>query len=143
MDNWAGRSTLCGLAARSLGTSTPYAQSLYTTLTGSLPALGYYPVIDGSTIYSVLDWNTGARNHLFARSAHSFFSYGQNLTTSNVSGLSWSYVGQSFVLQLDSNTLSWMFNGLNIGLNNGRWSCQLCCYRCLSVARLYYGSESH
>ena len=55
--------------------------SLYTTLTGSLPALGHYPVIDGSTIYSVLDWNTGAATHIFARSAHSFFSYGQNLTT--------------------------------------------------------------
>ena len=23
------------------------------------------------------------------------------------------------MLQLDSNTMSWMFNGLNIGLNNG------------------------
>ncbi len=45
--------------------------SIYTTLTGSLPALGTYPIIDGSTIYSVLDWNTGAVSHLFTRSAGS------------------------------------------------------------------------
>ena len=93
--------------------------SLYSTLAGSLGALGSYPLIDGSTIYSVIDWNSIGLSHIFARSAHSFFSYGQNLTTSNVTGLSWSYMGQSFVVQLDSNTITWMFPGLNIGLNNG------------------------
>ncbi len=121
LDGWAaGLGTVPYVGWRPAPWAHPrLTPSLYATLTGSLPALGHYPVIDGSTIYSVVDWNSSSLDHLFARSAHSFFSYGQNLTTSNISGLSWSYLGQSFVVQLDATSLSWMFNGLNIGLNNG------------------------
>ena len=73
----------------------------------------------GNVPYSVLDWNSGALSHLFAVSAHSFFSYGQDLTTANVPGLHWSYTGKSFVVNLDANSASWMFPGLVIGLDNG------------------------
>jgi hypothetical protein len=93
-----------------------------TTLTGSLGALSSYPIIAGNTIYSQLDWNTGAATYLFARSAHIGFSYGQNLTTSNITGLSWSYDGQSFVVSLDATSIQYMQAGLEIGLNNGSGS---------------------
>ena len=53
------------------------------------------------------------------RSNHQGYSYGQNLTTSNVSGLSWSYQGGSFVVYMDQNSLKCMFAGLCILLNNG------------------------
>jgi Pectate lyase superfamily protein len=81
--------------------------------------LGSYPPLNGETIYEVLDYNTSEAGHLFARSAHQFYSYGQDLTPSNVPGLRWSYKGQSSVVRMDVGSLGWMFPGLKIILNNG------------------------
>ncbi len=80
--------------------------------------LGSYPIIDGGTIYSVLD-PLGALAGKFVQSAHSFQSYGQNLTTSNVSGLSLSWQGQSFIVRADTTTCSWLYPGVQAYLNNG------------------------
>jgi Pectate lyase superfamily protein len=82
-------------------------------------ALGSYPLLNGEAIYEVLDYNAGAESPIFARSAHQFYSYGQNLTTANVPGLGWSYKGQSSVVRMNANSLSLMFPGLKIILNSG------------------------
>jgi len=91
----------------------------FTTLQSiSGVTLGTYPLVDGSVIYSLGDWNSGTLTHIFARSAHKFASYGQNLTTTNVgAGLSWNTKGQSFVVNMDAASLSWMQPGLGILLN--------------------------
>jgi hypothetical protein len=86
--------------------------------TGALGTLGSYPLINGGTSYSVVDQNSGALTNMHARMAHSFFSYGQNLTTSNVSGLSWSYKPGGAWVYLDSNSILYMFPGLGITLNS-------------------------
>jgi hypothetical protein len=99
--------------------------SLYATLSGTLPTTvgDTYPAISGQTIYSVLDQNcqscspsTPAR---WAQSAHVGYSWGQNLTTSNVSGLSWAYKGGSCVVLANANLFNVIFPGLGITLNNG------------------------
>jgi hypothetical protein len=90
-----------------------------TTLLGALPAIGNYPLLAGGTIYSVVDVDSGPLSSVHVRSAHKFYSYGQNLTTTNVTGLSWSYKGQGFALYVDANTMKYMFSGLGIKLNNG------------------------
>lgn len=101
-------------------TTTRVPSSLLTVWQTVPPGtLGAYPLMNGSTIYSVIDWNSGTLAKLWARSAHKFFSYGANLTTTNVSGLSLSWKGQSFAVTADANTLSWMFPGLGVKLNNG------------------------
>jgi hypothetical protein len=86
---------------------------------GALGALSTYPLIHGGTIYSVVDWNSGTLTNLHARSAHSFYSWGQNLTTSNIPGLSWSYKAGGAWVYVDSNTMNYMFQGLGITLNSG------------------------
>lgn len=99
-----------------------------TALTGALGTLGTYPIINGSTIYSVVGYDgsvstgcTGgsgsSTNCLHAQSNQLGFSYGQNLTTSNVTGLSWGAQGGSFVVNLDSNSMGYMQAGLQIELN--------------------------
>jgi hypothetical protein len=88
-------------------------------ITGGPGALGSYPLLNGEAFYELLDYNTGVVTHALARSAHQFYSYGQNLTTTNISGLSWSYKGQSTVVRMNATSLSWMFPGLKIILNSG------------------------
>jgi hypothetical protein len=89
------------------------------TALGSLGALGSYNTVFGNVDYQVTDWNTGAPATHFARWAHTFASYGTNLTTSNVSGLTVSYKGQTDVVYLDVLSITYMFAGLSINLNNG------------------------
>lgn len=102
---------------------TPTMYTALASIAGT--ALGTYPLIDGRTIYSVVDWNSGTLTHAFARSAHKFFSYGLDLTTSNVSGLNWNYKGQTFFVYVDpatdtgGNTIGWLIPGLGITLDNG------------------------
>jgi Pectate lyase superfamily protein len=90
-----------------------------TTINGGPGTLGTYPPLNGEAVYELLDYATTTATNIFARSAHQGYSYGQNLTTTNVSGLSWSYKGQSSVVTLNSVALGWMFPGLKIILNNG------------------------
>ena len=89
------------------------------TALGSLGTIGTYNAVFGNVDYQVTDWNTGAPATHFARWAHTFASYGTNLTTSNVTGLTVTYKGQTDVVYLDSNSIGYMFSGLEISLNNG------------------------
>lgn len=94
-----------------------------TTLGGTLPAIGGYPLINGEVFHEVLEWNSGAVTHALARSAHKLYSYGQNLTAGagngQISGLSWSTKGQSAIVVINTAGLDRMFPGLYIILNNG------------------------
>jgi hypothetical protein len=86
---------------------------------GALGALGSYVPLCGDAIYAISDWNSGVQSQVFLKSGHQFYSYGQDLTPSNVPGLRWSYKGQSSIVRMDANSLGWMFPGLKIVLNNG------------------------
>jgi hypothetical protein len=96
----------------------------YATLTGTLPAISTttidYPMIWGGQVYRIGSWYMASlpANFHFA-SGHHYFTYGQDLTTTNVPGLSWSYKGQSSCLYISSNTMLMMRNGLGIILNDG------------------------
>ena len=94
---------------------------LFSAVSGSLGALGTYPVINCETVYKLVDWNSAALTHLWARSSSCpMFSYGQNLTNAATGGtITWSYKAQTNVLYLDDGSLSWMFAGLAISINNG------------------------
>jgi hypothetical protein len=84
--------------------------------------LGTYIPIDGSTIYSNLDAINVAGNPNQAKlyqSSHAFFSYGQNLTTTNIPGLSIKWIGGGTAVMADSGTLGYMFPGLAVYLNAG------------------------
>jgi hypothetical protein len=109
---------------------SPYATarlpvSTYATLqsvAGLNPGVDY-PPISGQTIYSILDHNCGACSPStparWVQSAHMGYSYGQNLTTSNVSGLSWVYKGGSCFVLANANLFNVIFPGLSITLDNG------------------------
>jgi hypothetical protein len=86
---------------------------------GALGALGAYPIIHGGVIYTLMDWNSGTLTNLHVRSAHKFWSWGQNLTTSNIPGLSWSYKPGGNTVYLDNNRINYMFAGLLIKLDSG------------------------
>lgn len=93
----------------------------YSILTGMVP--GSTPLVDefplsGQTIYSVTDYNS-VQSFEF-QSLHQYYSYGQNLTSSNIGGtMSLAWVGGGFAVSADANTLGWVFPGLGIQLNNG------------------------
>ena len=67
----------------------------------------------GGTTYRICDW-TGVPSHFFGMSNHHFWSYGENLTPSNIAGASWSYTAGSDVIYMSPGLLSYMFNGLGI-----------------------------
>jgi hypothetical protein len=94
--------------------------ALWQSIAGN--AINSYPPVSGPTIYTVLTNNPGFPDvgpGKFAQSTHLSYSWGQNLTTSNVSGLSWQYKGQSCFVLASTNTLNAMFPGLGIILDNG------------------------
>ena len=96
--------------------TTPRLTPTQIAAYGSLGALGTYPPLCGDAVYSISDWNSGAQTHLFAKSSHAFYSYGQDLTAA------WSYKGQTTVVTDTSGTgalTQWAFPGLKITLNNG------------------------
>lgn len=102
--------------------------TLYSLVSGSLGALGTYPPIACRTVFKSVDWNTGpvtspssVGGGIFKRSASCpGFSYGQNLTNATVGEtVTWSYMANSDDLYLDAKTLSWMFPGLGISIDNG------------------------
>jgi hypothetical protein len=97
--------------------------SQLTTLEGTLPTFTTgasisYPLVYGGTLYRICDW-TGVPAHMFVASNHHFYSYGQNLTTTNVTAASWSYTAGSNVVYMSANLIARMFNGLEVQLNNG------------------------
>jgi len=88
---------------------------------GTLGLAGTYPPVACRTIFKEVDWNSGALAHLFLRSASCpGFSWGQNLTNATTGGtVTWSYMAGSDVLYLDAKSLSLMFPGLGLSINNG------------------------
>jgi hypothetical protein len=103
--------TLGGLTA-----GVPY-YVLATSLTATTFEVA--ATIGGSAITPSTSISATVTPYISAVSAHKGFSYGQELTTSNIATLAWSYLGQSFVVKLDAGTLSWMFDGLVVDFNNG------------------------
>src|SRR4029077_4427586 len=100
------------------------------TLSGTLPAIStggggnwqcQYPLLWGRQIYTVADnpSTAGTGQNYEIVSNHQYYTYGQDLTTSNVPGLSWNYKGQSHCVNCDPNTLQIMFAGLGVILNDG------------------------
>lgn len=102
-------------------TTPSLSPDLYSLVSGSLGALGSYPAINSETIYRSVNWNSTTLKHLHVRSASGpGFSYGQNFTNATTGGkVSWSYKGKASIAALDATTLSWMFAGLGISINNG------------------------
>jgi hypothetical protein len=89
---------------------TPAQVSAYSTL--GKP--GSYPPLCGDTIYTIMDHVTAG---LFLKSGAAFYSYGQDLTSSNAGAQGWSYKGQTTKITMDQNLLALMFPGLKIILN--------------------------
>jgi hypothetical protein len=106
-------------------------QSMFNALRtmNSSTTLTTIPYIYGNTIYQILDFdnvnqNTGSPAPTgpiaqLVQSSHYFASYGRDLTSSDISGLSWSYKGGTNAVLMDANSLLAMFPGLVIGLDNG------------------------
>jgi hypothetical protein len=109
--------------------STPcLTPSQITTLTGSLPAINTgqvtYPLMWGGQEYRKCDYNLGSQTTYHLVSTHFGYTYGQNLTTSVIPGLSWGQHQFSPVLYISSSSGAYaatqmLFPGLTIGLKCG------------------------
>lgn len=88
------------------------------TAYGALTAIGTYAPLCGDTTYTVSDYAASTAKFLL-KSGAPFYSYGQNLTTVNIVGLSWSYKGQTTKVTMNAQALKFMFPGLKIILDNG------------------------
>jgi hypothetical protein len=114
-----------------VGSAPNLSPTLYALVSGPLGRLGSYPPIACRTVFKSVDWDTGVvtppstvGGGIFLRSASCpGYSWGQSLTNSTIGGtVTWSYMGQSDDLYLDATSLSWMFPGLGISINNGSGS---------------------
>jgi hypothetical protein len=100
-----------------------------TLAVSPLPTIAYsggnwhvdYPILLGNQIYTVADnWFNGvAQSATEIVSNHQFYTYGQDLTTTNVPSLSWNYKGAGFAVYANDRTLELMFPGLGIKLFDG------------------------
>lgn len=102
-----------------------------TVLAGALPAISHtssgstinytigYPLLWGGQIYKLWDWYVGLQANYTFLSNHHFYSYGQDLTTTNVPNLAWTYKGQSSMVYANIEALNLMFAGLGQKLNDG------------------------
>jgi Pectate lyase superfamily protein len=99
-----------------------------TTLTGTLPAISQsagnwavqYPLLWGGQVYSVTDrpdFALPTRYEIISN--HKHYTYGQDFTTTNVPGLTWSYKGQSICVYTTATMLEALFPGLQVILNDG------------------------
>lgn len=96
-----------------------------------------YPAPWGGQVYRIGDWNApapadrvinvagggggtitlpGAR---FMESNHKFYSLGQDLTTTNVPKLAWSYKGKSYAVYANEEAIWALWNGQGVLLDNG------------------------
>lgn len=115
-----------GGACRTLGfrpdpNIVPMVRPDYVATIGNpqaLPAISNtacdYPLIYGGTIYQTS--TPHLPGNFLVESSHDYYSYHQDLTTSNISGLAWTAKGQSPCIYMDANSMSMMFLGLVIGL---------------------------
>ena len=97
-----------------------------TTLAGALPTITNsgtggnitytigYPLMWGGQQYQACDWNSPAHNSVV--SSHKFYSYGQNLTTTNVPNLSATLKRFAPNLYMNVEAMRLMFPGLVLSL---------------------------
>lgn len=92
-----------------------------TTLQGTLPTFVTggnisYPLLCGGQNYSIgSPAGTNGADRLIC-STHNFYSYGQDLTTTNITSLAWSFYGGTRKLVVNSNAFERLFPGLGIFL---------------------------
>jgi hypothetical protein len=100
---------------------TPVLSPSQVTTLGSLPALTWsagtpvvpYPLLFGGQVYRIQDWSGSITNH-HLYSNHIGYSYGQDITTSIISGLSWTGYDNCQVVFI--NNTDFLFPGLVMGL---------------------------
>ncbi len=99
-----------------------------TTLKGALPAISYagggytiaYPLMWSGQTYRKCDWTMTGQTTFTAVSQHGVgYTFGQDLTTTNVPNLAWHYKGQSFVLYVNTEMAQLAFPGWGFNINNG------------------------
>lgn len=95
--------------------------SQYTTLTGTLPTFTTgssisYPLIAGGQNYSIGTPVETDSNDLLVKSKHKFYSYGQDLTTTNITNLAWSFYGKTRKLVVNVEAFERLFPGLGLTL---------------------------
>lgn len=108
--------------------TTPVVRATAAFYSGALPAMSggnCYDILYGGQRYGQYDYYTGSRPNYNLISNHHGYSYGQNITTANCPGLSWSYKARSFCVYMteNSNTLCYIFPGLTVSLNDGTNDC--------------------
>jgi Pectate lyase superfamily protein len=126
-NNQWGRSETWGV--RPAPNSRPAITSTHlATLAGALPAISQsagnwvvqYPLLWGGQVYGVTDnpsVPTMPVNEIVSN--HKYYTYGQDFTTTNVPGLTWSYKGQSTCVYTTATMLEALFPGLQVILNDG------------------------
>lgn len=90
-----------------------------------------YPLLWGGHLYHACNFNNadfgahgGLTNALAIKSTHLGWTYGQNLTTTNVPNLAWTMDGASPFINMNLEALELMFPGLVIGLvSDGTGGC--------------------
>lgn len=73
-----------------------------------------YPLMYGGTQYRLCDWNLGSQTHYGLTSTHFGWSFGQNLTTSNVPNLAWSSTDHSPIVYMNNEAIQLLFPGVNM-----------------------------
>jgi hypothetical protein len=105
-----------------------------TTLTGTLPTFVTggnvtYPLIAGGVKYSIGTPAGNDSDDISIKSKHRFYSYGQDLTTTNITNLAWSFRGRTRKLNLNTEAIARMFPGLCLILSHASidagapWEC--------------------
>lgn len=75
-----------------------------------------YPMLYGGTQYRLCDWNLGSQSHYGLTSTHFAWSFGQNLTTSNVPNIAWTSTNGSPVVYMNNEVLQLLYPGINMTL---------------------------
>lgn len=94
-----------------------------TTLEGTLPTFTTganvsYPLLAGGQNYSIGTPMDTDSDDLFIKSKHKFYSYGQDLTTTNITNLAWSFYGKTCKLVVNVEAFERLFPGLGIFLSH-------------------------
>jgi hypothetical protein len=100
-----------------------------TVLQGALPAITHsgsgssitynvpYPLMWGGHPYQTTDWYSATSATYISN--HHAYTYGQNLTTTNVPNLSWRYKAGGNVVYANAELFNLLFVGLQVVLNDG------------------------
>jgi hypothetical protein len=103
----------CVLWATDLTTPADVTSSFARIVTGAGTIQQTGSALNGKNIQICL------KSPQFLTSNHRGFSYGFNLTTTNVPNLMWRYIGGSLTVYCNYELAALMFPGLYVGLNNG------------------------